>query len=70
MKVEANQILREKGASALRGVMDAAHPFNGHNATSDEPTPHTEYPESADGEPDHGSSGRGREGVSLNDFHA
>jgi len=37
MKMDANQILREQGASALRSVMDAAHPFNGHDTTSEEP---------------------------------
>jgi hypothetical protein len=37
MKMDANRILREQGPDALRRVMDAAVPFNGHDdATGDE----------------------------------
>jgi hypothetical protein len=35
MKMDANRILREQGVDALRSVMDAAVPFNGHDVTSE-----------------------------------
>jgi RecA-family ATPase len=60
MKHDANSILREQGPDALRAVMDKAVLFNGS-----EPPPHTERPESADGEsdarPDHGPAPKSRE---------
>src|SRR6266581_2720586 len=41
MKIDANQILREQGASALRGIMDAARPFNDHDVTGEAPATQT-----------------------------
>jgi RecA-family ATPase len=53
VKMDANRILREQGADALRAVMDKAVPFKDSAANgSAEPPPYTEYPASADGEPD------------------
>src|SRR5438552_459159 len=47
MKIDANQILREQGVSALRGIMDAARPFNDHDVTG-EASPMPSKPERPD----------------------
>jgi RecA-family ATPase len=73
MKMDANRILREQGPDALRRVMDAAVPFNGHDVTGDEqshvsdlereePPAHKEWPASADREPDYGPDGLSADG--------
>jgi hypothetical protein len=53
MKMDANRILREQGPDALRRVIDAAVPFNGHDdATSDEASRDKPGDTSSKGAPD------------------